>query len=283
MAPRRRATPAPAGSGSVRSSVTCTRQDCHDRVLGANEIRARGTLHEVSIVTVPIIDMETVTPRSRVVTIRMPPEGLEFLPGQAVVVGTRGQHDRRPYSIACSPERAAETGRLELLVAVDASGSPGAHLASASPGTLVDLEGPTGAFTLPTVNPDHRVLCVAGGTGIAPLRSMLDHLFRRDAAPPVSLLYSARRRDEFAFIDELRAHTTAGRLEMHQTVTRDSHALWSGWRGRIGRSHFQSVLHEPAVTFCLVCGPEPMVKESVSTLKTLGVPDGQIRTERWAR
>ena len=244
---------------------------------------ARGTLHAVSVVTVPIIDMETVTPRSRLVCLRLPPEGLKFLPGQAVIVGTQGQRDRRPYSIACSPERATETGRLELLVAVDTSGSPGPHLASTGPGTLVDLEGPTGTFTLPNVSPHQRVLCVAGGTGIAPLRSMLDHLLRRDAPPRVSLLYSARRGDEFAFIDELHEHATEGRLELHQTVTRDPSAVWSGRRGRIGRSHFQSALHEPTVTFCLVCGPEPMVKESVSTLKTLGVPDGQIRTERWAR
>ncbi|MDA1183718.1 MAG: FAD-dependent oxidoreductase [Acidobacteria bacterium] len=233
--------------------------------------------------TVPIIDMETITPRSRLVTIRLPPEGLAFLPGQAVVVGTRGQNDRRPYSIACSPERASETGRLELLVAVDVSGSPGTHLASARPGTLVDLEGPTGAFTLPHVNPDHRVLGVAGGTGIAPLRSMLDHLLRRAAAPRISLLYSARRDDEFAFINELHEHATEGRLELHQTVTRDPSAFWSGRRGRIDRSHFQSMLHEPTGTLCLVCGPEPMVKDSVSTLRTLGVPDAQIRTEQWAR
>jgi len=237
----------------------------------------------VSIVTVPIIDMETVTPRSRLVTMRLPPNGLDFLPGQAVVVGTQGQNDRRPYSIACSPERAAEIERLELLVAVDASGDPGTHLASAGPGTLIDLEGPIGEFTLPEVTPDHRVLCVAGGTGIAPLRSMLDHLLRRAAVPKISLLYSARRGDEFAFIDELDKHATVGRIELHQTVTRDPSEVWSGRRGRIGRSHFQAVLHEPAVTLCFVCGPEPMVRQSISSLKALGVPPTQIRTEQWVR
>ena len=227
--------------------------------------------------------METVTPRSRLVTMGLPPDGIDFLPGQAVVVGTQGRPDRRPYSIACSPERATETQRLELLVAVETSSDPGAHLASAGPGTLVDLEGPVGTFTLPEVRPGHRVLCVAGGTGIAPLRSMLDHLLRRDEAPRMSLLYSARRSDEFAFIDELREHATRGRLELHQTVTRDPSQSWSGRRGRVGQSHFQSVLHQPAETLCLVCGPAPMVRESVSTLKAMGVPDTQIRTEQWAR
>ena len=99
----------------------------------------------------------------------------------------------------------------------------------------------------------------------------------------MSLLYSARRGDEFAFIHELREHAMVGRLELHQTVTRDPSASWSGRRGRIGQSHFQSLLHEPAATLCLVCGPAPMVRESVSTLKAMGVPDTQIRTEQWPR
>ena len=227
--------------------------------------------------------MVTVTPRSRLVSIGLPAEGLEFLPGHAVMVGAQGQDERRPYSIACSPERAIETWRLELLIAVDASGDPRPNLASASPGTLVDVEGPVGAFTLPEVTRDRRVLCVAGGTGIAPLRSMLDHLLRRAAAPRISLLYSARHGDEFAFIDELHQHAAIGRLELHQTVTRDPNSSWSGRRGRIGRSHFEAVLHEPAETLCLVCGPEPLVNESVSTLKALGVPDDQVRTEQWGR
>ena len=232
------------------------------------------------IVTVPIIDLVAVTPRSRLVSVDFRVRALRFLPGQAVMVGAHGQDDRRPYSIACSPEQSAETGRLELLIAVEANGNLGANLAPATPGTLVDVEGPVGVFTLPEVTHHRRVLCVAGGTGIAPLRAMLDHMLRRGAAPRISLLYSARRGDEFAFIDELREHAAAGRLELHQTVTRDESSSWSGRRGRIGWSHFEAVLHEPAATLCFVCGPEPLVNESVSTLKALGVPDTQIRTEQ---
>lgn len=199
------------------------------------------------------------------------------------MVGAHGQDERRPYSIACSPEQVAETGRLDLLIAVEGSGDLGTHLAAAIPGTLVDVEGPVGVFTLPEVTHGGRVLFVAGGTGIAPLRSMLDHVLRHTAAPGISVLYSARRGDEFAFIDELREHAALGRIELHQTVTRDEASTWAGRRGRIGRSHFEAVLHEPAATVCFVCGPEQLVNESVSTLEALGVPGTQIRTERWGQ
>lgn len=239
--------------------------------------------HAVPFVTVPIVDLVAVTPRSRLVSIDLRDHTLEFQPGQAVMVGEHGQHERRPYSIACSPEQVAETGRVELLIAVENNGGLGANLGPATPGTLVDVEGPVGVFTMPQVAPHGWLLFVAGGTGIAPLRSMLDHMLRQQPGQRISLLYSARRADEFAFIEELQRHADAGTLELHQTVTRDEGSSWSGRRGRIGRSHFEAVLHEPAGTICFVCGPEPLVIESVTTLNALGVPEAQIRTEQWGR
>lgn len=235
------------------------------------------------VVTVPIVDLAASTPRSRLVSLDISHQSFPFEPGHAVMVGQHGQSERRPYSIASSPEQVAETQRIELLIAVEPNGAIGPHLGSAAPGTLVDVEGPFGTFTLPQVRPEGWLLFVAGGTGIAPLRSMLDHTLRRPRRPRISLLYSARRGDEFAFVHELQRHAETGRIELHQTVTRDESSAWSGRRGRIGRSHFEAVLHDPEGTFCVVCGPEPLVNESVSTLKALGVPDLQIRTEQWGK
>ena len=235
----------------------------------------------MALVTAPLVDVTPVTPRSRLLHIDLRDATFRFLPGHAVLIGRHGQQHRRPYSIACSPERAAETGRLELLVALEAAGDLGPHLGPAQAGALVDIDGPLGTFTFPEDAPQAWLLFVAGGTGIAPLRSMIDHVLRRDPARQVSVLYSARRSDEFAFIEEMRAHAAAGRLELHQTVTRDASETWEGRRGRIGRAEFESVLHRPAQTLCFVCGPRELVDESVSTLRALGVASTAIRTEGW--
>ena len=238
---------------------------------------------EVPVVTVPIIDVAASTPRSRLIRLDITNQSFVFTPGHAVMVGRHGQSERRPYSIASSPEQAAESQQLELLISVEPDGAFGPHLDPVAPGLELDVEGPIGSFMLPPVPAEGRLLFVAGGTGIAPLRSMLDHALRRHRGPRISLLYSARRGDEFAFVEELQRHAAAGRIELHQTVTRDESSAWSGRRGRIGRSHFEAVLHDPGGTVCVVCGPEPLVSESVSTLKALGVPDGQIRTEQWGK
>jgi len=232
----------------------------------------------VALLTAPLARVDQASARSRLLAIDISTHPFDYLPGQAVLMGPHGAHARRPFSIACSPERAAETRVLELLIAMEGGSE---NLEWARTGALVDIEGPFGTFTFPASLDQSRVLLVAGGTGIAPLRAMLDHALRRHPAERISLLYSTRRSDEFAFIEELRAHERAGRLELHQTVTRDDSTSWDGKRGRIGRSHFEAVLHQPAKTICFVCGPPSLVSESTATLRELGVPAELIRTESW--
>ena len=112
---------------------------------------------------------------------------------------------------------------------------------------------------------------------------MLDHTLRRHHGPRsrCSTVRGAATNSHSS--TNCSGTRAAGRIELHQTVTRDESSAWSGRRGRIGRSHFEAVLHDPAETLCFVCGPEPLVNESVSTLKALGVPDEQIRTEQWGK
>ena len=198
-----------------------------------------------------------------------------------MLIGRHGQPVRRPYSIACSPEHASETRSLELLIAIEPDGGLGPHLDPVLSGDLVDLEGPLGTFIFPADVTHTRLLFAAGGTGIAPLRAMLDHALRHEPQRQVAVLYSARRPDEFAFIDELRAFEREHRIDLHQTVTRDDGPGWAGGRGRIGRTHFEAVVHAPDDTLCFVCGPPEMVVESAATLQALGVPADAIRTEGW--
>jgi len=234
----------------------------------------------VTILTVPLARVARASARSRLLSIDISGHAFDYRPGQAVMMGPHGAPVRRPFSIACSPERAAETRMIELLIALEGGSE---DLGWAASGALVDIEGPLGTFTFPLALEHSRLLFVAGGTGIAPVRAMLDHALRRHPSQKSSLLYSTRRADEFAFLDELREHERAGRLELHQTVTRDDSTSWDGRRGRIGRDHFEAVLHEPAATLCFVCGPPTLVSESAASLRDLGVPAASIRTEEWAK
>ena len=230
------------------------------------------------LLTLPIREVLPATPRARLVRLDLAGHTFDYAPGQAIAVGDHGADKRRPYSIAAAPEDARRDGWLELLVGVNADGAPGPHLTIA-PGQLVDVEGPLGSFTFPPAPGERRFVFIAGGTGIAPLRAMLQrarHLPHRN----IGLFYSARTPDEFAFDPELKALAEAGEIELRQTVTRATDQDWTGPRGRLNRDALGELVHDPA-TLCFVCGPRAMVDEMPKLLAEMGIPRERIRIEEW--
>jgi NAD(P)H-flavin reductase len=233
------------------------------------------------LVTLPVCDVLPATIRSRIVRIGAPGTKFVFRAGQAVSVGAHGQDARKPYSIACAPEDTAEHGWIELLMQVGDTGAPGVHLERLEPGTLVDVEGPSGRFVFPKKPKERHFLFVAGGTGISPLRAMIRHALRSisfDTEPAISLLYSARTSQEFAYASEFQELAARGRIRLTLTVTRDSEGPWSGLRGRIGLAQLHEMVPD-GDTLCFICGPPPLVGEIAPMLRTFGVPEGRIRID----
>jgi ferredoxin-NADP reductase len=223
--------------------------------------------------------VQRATPRTRLLRLDLGESGFRFAAGQAVMAGLHGSPLRKPYSIASSPREAERTGFIELLVQVDDSGGPDPHLELATSGTPLDLEGPFGTFTLPALKPGGRLLLVAGGTGITPLRSMLMDALSAEAPPAVHVVYSARAVDELAYREELEGLERDGRIELTLTVTREG-GPWPGRRGRIDRALLAAAITTPE-TWCLVCGPPALVADVRSALAALGVPDSHVGVERY--
>jgi ferredoxin-NADP reductase len=232
------------------------------------------------MLTLHVRDVARATPRSLIVQLHLGEATLEYRAGQAVLVGRSGQPVRRPYSLALAPHEARATGLLELLVGLDVDGSPGSHLAGVGPGAALDVEGPAGVFCFPAQPRERHFLFVAGGTGIAPLRAMVHEALARDEEWSVSVVYSARTAQEFAYGDELRGLAKARRIRLWQTVTREPAEAWSGRRGRIARDHLEEMVQVPE-TLCFVCGPHALVEEVPRLLRQIGIASGRIRIEGW--
>lgn len=231
------------------------------------------------VLTRPVRALVESTPTTRVLRLDLGDEPFMFRAGQAALVGAHGQAQRRPYSIASSPEDAQRRHRLEFLLKVDAGGDAGPHLAGLHEGMRIDLEGPTGSFTLPDASDAPAFLFVAGGTGIAPLRSMVRHLIATNDRRPIAVLYSARRPDEFAYGPELRRLARRGLLTLLMTVTGDANE-WNGERGRIGIAHLAAALpSRDALAF--ICGPPSLVEDVPPLLLKLGASAARIRIEEW--
>jgi NAD(P)H-flavin reductase len=230
------------------------------------------------LITVPVRQVTRATPRTRIISLDMCETNFAFAAGQAVMLGLHGSPLRKPYSIASAPWELSKTGTLQVLAQVE-DGGLDPHLELAAPGTKLDLEGPFGTFGLP---PDETIplLFVAGGTGIAPLRSMLIERLARPTRVPISLLYSARSADEFGFRAELDALAIAGRITAHFTVTRHQDPAWSGRRGRIDEALLKDAL--PSLqSLCLICGPPQLVADTRALLIKLGVASERILVEKY--
>jgi len=131
------------------------------RASGARRARVAvpSRYYRAVLLTLPIRDVRPATPRARIVRLDLDGQPFAYDAGQAVFVGTHGGSKRKPYSIAAAPEDARRDRCLELLVGVEADGTPGEHLAL-DEGVAVDVEGPVGSFTFPAAPEERRfVVC----------------------------------------------------------------------------------------------------------------------------
>lgn len=197
--------------------------------------------------------------------------------GQAASLAA-GPGESTPYSIASAPHETAREDWLEFLIKVDGSTRFGAVIDGLDRDTPVRVEGPMGNFTLPDLSPGVPLLFIAGGTGIAPLRSMILEKIHAAKQGSLALVYSARTPEEFAYLDELRGLADGGRLALTLTLTGDAED-WRHARGRTGAHHLSDLVTPQTLAF--VCGPPAMVAELPAALVSLGLPRDRVRTEDW--
>jgi ferredoxin-NADP reductase len=224
-----------------------------------------------------LVTNQPATPTTRLIRVALDGAPFPYRAGQAAEISTEAGQ-RTPYSIASAPYETEEGGFLEFLVKVDGSTRFGSRVADLPPGVTIYVDPPTGGFGLPPDAPEHPLLFIAGGTGIAPVRSMLMQAIHIDKQHRPTLLFSARSPDEFAFVNEFHALQDAGKLTLILTLT-GSALEWRHARGRASRDHLASLMG-PDMLY-IVCGPPAMVSEVPAMLTGLGVRDDQVRTERW--
>jgi ferredoxin-NADP reductase len=213
------------------------------------------------------------------------PKGLDFsfLPGQFLSVKMAGADGKpygpRSYSIASSP-----TNKDQIELTIKKTGAFTSAIFSIKEGHSLHFTGPFGLFYLDKDKSRGRDLClIAGGTGIAPLMSMLRWAQETGLENRIILLYSARTRNDVIYALELAER--ASQYENFRciiTLTREERA--SGWPGEYGRINADKLKrHVPNLpgTDFLACGPPEMVNAVVKALFDLGVQKQHVKIERW--
>jgi len=229
-----------------------------------------------------VIAAEPVTPSIRRLVVALPP-GVRFRyrAGMHVEIRTPGVAKARTYSIATAPddEGLPPDGLLELFVTRHDNGQASGWLHGAERlGAPIDLHGPYGSFRLPH---DARgpALCLAGGSGLAPVLSIVRRALASGHPDPLTLILSVRDRSELFALDAL--HTLARRhanFSYVVTLTRGAEGP-SGWRrGRVPE-WLAEAMPDLAGWWVLAAGPPAFVDACVAAARALGATADHILTD----
>lgn len=218
-----------------------------------------------------IVELRRVAPSVVLLTLKLDrPGDFVFHSGQYVRLAAPGSGEARAYSIASTQ---ADLPLLQLMIRLVADGKTSQWLQhTAKIGDRVRLQAPLGSFGLDARA--NRHVFVAGGTGLAPVLSMIRSLRAQQAL----LCFGCTRREELFYEDELAAlANTMPELEVRI-------AVMEGADGDVRTGTAVSLLQQndfDASTACYLCGPPPMVNAARKTLMSFGVAASAIRAERF--
>lgn len=227
----------------------------------------------------PYVLTDRIPRTPRIVELRLRPLGapMRYWPGQYVQLGDAAAGaPPRSYSLANAPR---EDGELVLQIALQEGGrtSRWAHQ-SLKLGDTVQLSGPYGSF-IGDPSVDTPVLCLAAGSGLAPILALSEAALKRGYKQPVTLMHSGREPADLY---------DAGRMAWWQakhrgfrylpTLTQPVGPEWPGLRGRIPAllpTQFQA-LSDHSV---FIAGSPGFVDDCVAAVRALGAQPELIHTE----
>jgi ferredoxin-NADP reductase len=163
-----------------------------------------------------------------------------------------------------------------MRVTVKSLGDFSARAAALGPGTRVVAEGPFGTLT-EAVRTRRRILLLAGGIGITPLRALFEDL---PAGPgELTLLYRAVDEPDLVFEAELDALAAERGAVVHYVL--GDHRDPAN-RVLLGPAHLRGLVPDVSSRDVYVCGPPAMIDVAEQTLRRLRVPRHQVHVERFA-
>lgn len=227
-----------------------------------------------------VLEIVNETPRVKLFRLEMP-NGFNFVPGQFLMAsidglyGKEGALVKRSYSIASSP---LDKDYIELCITRADQGTFSVAMHELDTGDTVNISGPYGVFSLKLPVPENATF-VAGGSGIAPIRSMLRTLCSSSPVPDgLRLFYGFRSPHEFIYRDELQGYADKQKLSLHTTIDKPA----EGWTGDIG------FVPEILPKYCdykksdvYICGPPVMVPATIKVLAGIGFDEKRIYREQW--
>jgi len=241
-------------------AIRIPEQYLHVQEYTAEVISTRNVTHDIKEIRLKLVE----------------PPRMEFEPGQYIQVKAPdgyGGHVYRAYSIS-SPVSASDM--IELIVRLVPGGIGSTYLHNLKVGDNVTLTGPFGEFEL-SHEPDRTLVCVGGGCGMAPIKSIIYTIYERDPNRNCWFFFGCRGPEDIFYLDEFKE------LEKRHPGFRVVYALsdlkpgdqWDGEKGFIHLS-VDKYFENTGKTQAFLCGPPPMIEAVMEVLEDKGVEEEDI-------
>ena len=221
-----------------------------------------------------VTDIRQETPDVKTFRVNAPEGGklFEHLPGQCAMLCVPGVGEAM-FSITSSP-----TNKEYQEFSIKKCGVLTDYLHELKVGDEIMVRGPYGNnFPVETALKGKDLLFVAGGIGLAPLRSVINYVLdNRDNYGKVDILYGARSADDLVQLKEINeVWMNSKDVNVHLTIDRPQ----EGWDGHVGFvPAYLKELELGADKTVLVCGPPIMIKFVLAALIEMGYSKEQVYT-----
>lgn len=221
-----------------------------------------------------ITDIRRDTPDVKTFRVNAPEGGkvFEHMPGQCAMLSIPGVGEGM-FSITSSP-----TNKEFMEFSIKKCGCVTSFLHGMEAGAEITIRGPYGNhFPVETDLKGKNLLFIAGGIGLAPLRSVINYVIdNRDNYGTVDIVYGARSKEDLVDIDEIKeSWMNVPGINVHLTIDREQ----EGWDGNVAFvPTYVKELNFSTDKTVLVCGPPIMIKFVLAALQELGFETTQVYT-----
>jgi len=249
----------------IRSSIEI---NIPESLLGASEMKARvGKIekltHDIKYVRFDLLDSERIS----------------FKPGQYIQIKIPGAGEYRAYSIASEPSK---DSCVELTVRLVPGGLCSTYVHEVmEEGDSVDLTGPFGDFCLQE-DSDREIVGIAGGCGMAPIRSIVHHMAERGMPRKMSYFFGARTTKDLFYTKELKdIESKHPNFKYIPALSEPRpHEKWEGEVGLITHVVDRYVKSTKNMEAYL-CGPPPMIDAAIALLTKKGMDPERIYFDKF--
>ena len=250
----------PGEDDYILACTTVLTENCEIEIPEPDEV----VTHPARIIKATVTAIESATHDIRILRLK-PAKPLSFSPGQYASLQFTPDHIR-PYSMAslCTDEelvfhiRRVPDGRVSSYI-----------FDELKPGDSVRVSGPLGTAYLRNQH-QGPMLCVAGGTGLAPILSILRGAIDAGMDNPIYLYFGVRSPDDIYGLDELKLLQSSNtNLKLQVVVTTDEHD--SGLRTGLVTEAIAQDFADFSGWRAYVCGAPPMVEATAALIKQRGI------------